>query len=166
MMTLKTKIKKNERLFSDEDLIAYEKHSLGAFELHSDYIVIYKNWLPFRNFIKGRIMHVINLKDIDQFAYKGTGWFGGILCFSYKHFSRPRKFNIFVWWVWRRFKFNNNLTPVFDYISKFVMNAWKSENYRVIETTKEVMEKGICPQCGGSITNDDVFCPQCGNKIK
>lgn len=166
MNPLSTKITKHDVLFSKEDLIAYEKHSFGAFELHTNYIVIYKNWLPFRNFTKGRIMTVINLNNVAEFCSKGPGWFMGLLGFGYKSFIRREKFRIFVWWVWRRKRFNENMKPIFEYLNSYFLPAWMSEKYRVVESSQDLVKKDICPKCGEHIAKDQAFCSSCGYKIK
>lgn len=94
----------------------YERFSHGAIEVREDYLVIYRNWLPFSFFTFGRFATTIFINDIQHIEYKGCGWFPGTMMFTFKHFNKPARVLISKWFFWRRMKFNNKITPVYDYI--------------------------------------------------
>ena len=160
------KLKKHEKLFSSENLIAYVCYSTGAIELHEDYIVFYKNILPFSCNVCGRKSFLINLSDINQIEYKGCGWYNGFFRLSFKHFQKPLKFIFFKWWVWRSKKLYKLIEPIYQFISNKIMIGWKNESYRKIQTTVEIKQLGVCPKCGSNIDESSDFCGFCGEKIR
>ena len=107
----------------DPEILFYEKHSLGAIEVRKDYVVFYRNWLPFTFFTFGRISMIIFINDIQHVKYKGCGWFAGGLMFTFKHFNRPARMYFWKWLYFRRRRFNQKLTPVYNYLrSRIIEN--------------------------------------------
>ena len=160
------KLKKRETLYSFDNLIGYVRYSGGAIELHENYVVFYKNFLPFSWNVYGRVSIIINLNDIDLVEHRGCGWFPGHFSFSFKHFKRPITFVFFKWWVWRRKKLNKSIEPLYQFIADKVRIGWQMESYRKIQTVNEIKELGKCPKCGAEVDESLSFCGHCGEKIK
>ncbi len=100
----------------DSDVLFYEEFSQGAIEVREDYLVVYKNWLPFTGFRAGRVSMIVFINDIQHIEYKGSGWFPGLFTFTFRHPNRPVRFFFGKWFFWRRMAFNKRMTPVYDYI--------------------------------------------------
>ena len=90
--------------------------SQGAIRVDENAITIYRNWFPFTSVKAGRISTVIFLNDIQRIDFKGSGWFLGLMSFSFKHYNRPVKFVFGKWFVWRRMKLNKKMEPVYKYL--------------------------------------------------
>ena len=120
----KIKEKKEEdrkpRAVSKEDQLTeayfYVEFSQGAIRLDGNVITIYRNWLPFTFFKFGRVAKVFYLNDIQMIDFKGSGWFLGIFRFYFKHFNRPASIAFGKWFVWRRFKLNRRIKPLYEYL--------------------------------------------------
>ena len=103
------------------DILFYEEFSQGAIEVRADYLVIYRNWLPFTKFKAGRVATVIFINDIQHIEYKGCGWFLGWFGFTWRHYNRPTHMPFGKWFVWRRMAFNKRMIPVYEYIRATVI---------------------------------------------
>lgn len=156
----------HEELVSMEDFVGYARYSGGAIELHKKYVVFYKNILPFSWNVYGRTSIIINLSDIDVIEFKGCGWFWGHITISFKHFTKPMKFNFFKWFVPRRIAFNKVMMPFYEYIKDIVMNGWENESVRKVISSNDIKKMGKCPNCDGDISEDMIYCPKCGAKLK
>ena len=99
----------------------YTEFSQGAIEVYDDYLVIYRNWLPFTKFKYGRIRKIIFINDIQHMTYKGCGFLPGIFGFTFKHFNRPVRFMFNKWFFWRSIPFNSQMTPIFEYLNKKII---------------------------------------------
>ena len=108
------------------DILLYEEYSYGAIEIRQDYLVLYRNWLPFTKFKAGRTSMIIFINDIQHIEYKGCGWFNGFFGLTFRHYNRPVIAVFGKWFFWRRMKFNKRMTPVYEYLRS-----------RVIENNKE-----------------------------
>ena len=106
----------------DSDILFYEEYSQGAIEVHDDYLVVYRNWLPFTAFKAGRVSMIIFINDIQHIEYKGCGFLLGILSFTFRHFNRPVSILFGKWFIWRRIRFNKRMTPIYDFICSKVIN--------------------------------------------
>lgn len=104
------------------ECIFYQEFSQGAIEVKDGYIVYYKNLLPFTECRKGRMASTVFINDIQHIVYKGCGWFGGVLTFTFKHFNKPLVIHFSKWFVWRRKKLNPKMTPIYEYIKMQVIN--------------------------------------------
>ena len=104
------------------ECIFYQEFSQGAIEVKEDYIVFYRNWLPFTKFKKGRISTLIFINDIQHIEYKGSGWFAGVLMFTFKHPNKPLGIKFSKWFVGRSKKLNMKMTPIYEYIRGRVIN--------------------------------------------
>ena len=104
------------------ECIFYQEFSQGAIEVKEDYIVFYRNWLPFTKFKKGRISTLIFINDIQHIEYKGSGWLAGVLLFTFKHPNKPLGIKFSKWLVGRSKKLNMKMTPIYEYIRGRVIN--------------------------------------------
>ena len=104
------------------ECIFYQEFSQGAIEVKDGYIVYYKNLLPFTKCKKGRVASIIFINDIQHVVYKGCGWFGGILGFTFKHFNKPLTIRFGKMFVWNSKKLNPKMTPIYEYIRMQVIN--------------------------------------------
>lgn len=154
-----------ERLHSKENLIAYVKYSNGAIELHEDYVVFYKNWLPFQSFIYGRMATVINLSDIESVSYKGCGFFPAVFFIKLKGSFFPLRFFPRKWFPWTNFDLNPELREIYGFIFEKWTLSWKNDKYRKVQTLDDIKSMGVCPCCGENISKDSVFCDKCGTKL-
>ncbi len=105
----------------NSEVLFYQEYSGGAIEVRHDYIVIYKNWLPFTKFKYGRNSIIIFINDIQHLEYRGCGWFRGWFVFCFKHFNKPITVWFKKWFFWRRMAFNKHMTPVYEYIRSRVI---------------------------------------------
>ena len=80
-------LKKHEKLYSTENLVGYVRFSGGALEVHENYIVFYKNFLPFSWNVYGRTSIIIELSNIDLLEYRGCGWFPGHFAIRFRHYQ-------------------------------------------------------------------------------
>ena len=104
------------------ECIFYQEFSQGAIEVKDGYIVYYKNLLPFTKCKNGRVASIVFINDIQHVVYKGCGWFGGILGFTFKHFNKPLTIHFGKFFVWRSKKLNKKMTPIYEYIKMQVIN--------------------------------------------
>jgi hypothetical protein len=104
------------------ECIFYQEFSQGAIEVKEDYIVFYRNWLPFTKFKKGRVSTLIFINDIQHIEYKGSGWLAGVLLFTFKHPNKPLGIKFSKWLVGRSKKLNMKMTPIYEYIRGRVIN--------------------------------------------
>lgn len=169
------KLKKHETLYSEEDLVGYVRYSGGAIEVHTDYVVFYKNFLPFSWNVYGRNRVLIKYEEIGGVEFRGCGWFIGHFAFAFKHFLRPKYFFFGKWFVPRRKKINKEIEPLFRYISERVLSLRRLAEGEapsaaprpvVRPTPVETPKAPVCPKCGASIDDDMMFCGECGAKLK
>ena len=116
------KAKGAEAIADNSEVLFYEKYSQGAIEVRQDYIVLYKNWLPFSCFTSGRVSMIIFINDIQHIEYKGCGWFIGVLGLYFKHFNKPVKVGFGKWFFWRRMAFNYKMQPIYEYLRSRVIS--------------------------------------------
>ena len=116
------KAKGAEAIADNSEVLFYEKYSQGAIEVRQDYIVLYKNWLPFSCFTAGRVSMIIFINDIQHIEYKGCGWFVGVLRLYFKHFNKPVRAVFGKWFFWRRISFNNKMQPIYEYLRSRVIS--------------------------------------------
>ena len=159
-------LKKHEKLYSTENLVGYVRFSGGALEVHENYIVCYKNFLPFSWNVYGRTSIIIELSNIDLLEYRGCGWFPGHFAICFRHYQRPIKFFFGKWFVWRRKKFNKEMQPLYEFIASKVMVGWEKDRIRKTQSFDELKKIGLCPVCGAKIEEDTSFCDCCGAKVK
>lgn len=159
------KFYKSEKLHSEENLIAYVRHSFGAIELHEDYVVFYANLLPFEWAVLGRMSFVVNLDTISLLGYRRPGLFTGLYFLGHKGHSKPSKIYIYRIMFWKNKELRLKLEPIYEFIYNKVQIAWKKEYYRKVQTVEEIKKMGHCPICGEYVEKETVFCSKCGTKI-
>ena len=120
--------------------------------INAERTIFYRNWLNFTKFKKGRVSTIIFINDIQHITYKGSGWFAGVLLFTFKHTNKPIGIHFSKWFVSRSKKLNTKMTPIYEYIRGRVI----SNNKYTRSPTRRV--------CGGCL-----FCCRkrgCGGKQK
>jgi hypothetical protein len=103
------------------DSFFYQEFSEGAIEVKEDYIIYYQNILPMSWCKKGRTSSIVFFNDIQHITYKGSGWFKGVLSFTFKHFNKPLVIYFSKWFFWRSQKLNPKMTPIYEYIKAKVI---------------------------------------------
>ena len=103
------------------DTLFYQEFSEGAIEVKEDYIIYYQNILPMSWCKKGRTSSIVFFNDIQHITYKGSGWFKGVLAFTFKHFNKPLVIHFSKWFFWRSQKLNPKMTPIYEYIKAKVI---------------------------------------------
>ena len=103
------------------DTLFYQEFSEGAIEVKEDYIIYYQNILPMSWCKKGRTSSIVFFNDIQHITYKGSGWFKGVLAFTFKHFNKPLVIYFSKWFFWRSQKLNPKMTPIYEYIKAKVI---------------------------------------------
>jgi hypothetical protein len=104
------------------ECLFYEEFSQGAIEVKDDFVIFYKNWLPFTKCKRGRVSTIIFINDIQHITYKGSGWLLGQLTFTFKHPNKPMGIKFGKWFPWRSIKFNARMTPVYEYLRSRVIS--------------------------------------------
>ena len=159
-------LKRHEKLYSEENLIGYVRFSGGALEVHENYIVFYKNFLPFSCNVYGRTSVIVSIYNIDIFEFRGCGWFPGHFTMCFRHYQRPKRVWFGKWFVWRRKRFNKEIKPLLDFIAEKVMIGWKRDSIRKIQSFEEMKKINLCPVCGSQLDKDSQFCDYCGTKVR
>ena len=120
---------KEEKVVKDVEIeketnecLFYQEFSQGAIEVKDGYIVYYKNLIPITKCKKGRVASIVFINDIQHVVYKGCGWFGGVLGFTFKHYNKPLIIRFSKFFVWRSKKLNPKMTPIYEYIRMQVIN--------------------------------------------
>lgn len=159
-------LRKHEHLHSEENLVAYVRFSSGAIEVHEDYVVCHKNWLPFERCTINRVSAIFTYENIADIVYKKHGWLiPGFFGLRPKYVRGINGFLIFSWKFWAHKRIRNEFQPVYDFIFNKVHTNWNKGHYIKVQTADNLKKLGYCPVCDNTLEEGSSFCPNCGNKI-